>query len=622
MAEASSCHGGASSVTLAREWWMGRVEIDTSAPFESVKEAVTLFEGTDLWKSAQNRQPIRSPAAELSCADVLAIREQTENMEKELVLKERETLDVLKELESTKMIVNELKMKIKEKVSQNIQPPPGDEPAIESSDIKEEDQRNIVKIKEEEASKVIQSSPKDEQAKQTKNIKEVGEKILLSQEDEHEKQSKNISEENQRNIVKIKEEESSEKIQPTPEDEVAENQRGNLLKIDGGQEVSEKIQANESGKSTPGPRLILEELKQAKFNLTRASGGLIDVKSSVESLSRQIKMERAALDKTRERIRKNSSKISELEKELHQTRLMIQFSRINGCGGATYPPDISLELHKLNSEVDQYKKMAEAGESEVSRLRAEIDRLKAATKTAELRFLAAEKAADAARAAESSAVEKVKAAESKNSGATITLAKEELEDLSKKAREAEELCTERMTAAMAAVGEANASKEEMLWRVEEATMELKASRKALIEALAAAESAREGKIAAEAALRRWRRRRQPDDAPRFKNPSPGLHPHHHRPTLSIGQILSQKLNGPSDLTAQTSFRSQPEISFGQMLASATGKPKTKKHFVLARLSVLGNPARSSQTAPNSKKKKKKKTIMAQEPQPSTKLTRG
>ncbi|KAF2306526.1 hypothetical protein GH714_019086 [Hevea brasiliensis] len=71
-----------------------RAEIDTSAPFESVKEAHEEEE-----------------------VDISKLEEQAALLEKDLIVKERKTLDVLKELETTKLMVEELKLKLQKQAS-------------------------------------------------------------------------------------------------------------------------------------------------------------------------------------------------------------------------------------------------------------------------------------------------------------------------------------------------------------------------------------------------------------------------------------------------------------------------------------------------------------------------
>lgn len=207
---------------------------------------------------------------------------------------------------------------------------------------------------------------------------------------------------------------------------------------------------------------------------------------------------------------------------------------------------------------------------------------------------------EAARAAEVIALAEIKAlSNSENSHGVllqkpdgVTLSFEEYSALTCRAREAEELSKGKVIEAMLQVDEANISKVEILRRVEEATEEIKTSKKALEEALNRVEAANRGKLAVEEALRKWRsehgqRRRSVQNSTKFKNSYPSHHRRDSRmldvngldlvsdgpspvlkPTLSIGQILSRKLLMPDEFEPgihKDKSTVKQKMSLGQML---------------------------------------------------------
>ncbi|CAM8892205.1 unnamed protein product [Rhodiola kirilowii] len=468
---------------MAEDEPVTRAEIDTSPPFESVKEAVTRFGGSGFWIPLHL---LRDPHLGLEQFDIDKVGEQAAELERRLTAKEQETLDVLKEVETTKRILEGLKLKIHGNAFSSATTP-ASLPSLAS------------------------------------DTKSTG--------------------------------------------------------------------------LAPSADLILTELKQAKLNLSKTTNDLSEIRASVEILNKKAEKQQSAIEMTRER-QLSSTDLPE------PTKINTQIANCSESIKDTQKANIiSRELEQLNFEADQFIKMAEAAKSELSRAMSGTEHTNTSMRTAEMRWFAAKKMEEAARAVEAVALAEMNSIERGDYHPTMLLLQKPerpfqalLERCSPAtdSRKSRSQSHKRVLDAMFQIDEAHISKFAIMKKLEEATQEVRQSKKALEEAFDRVEVANKQILETGEVVRRWGSDRGHRTQPvcsspittKYTIPNPSQYsaycneihgsPNHEnpetkhviRPITSVGELLSRKQIIPEDdeyVTFDGHHRNGPKVSLSQML---------------------------------------------------------
>lgn len=264
-------------------------------------------------------------------------------------------------------------------------------------------------------------------------------------------------------------------------------------------------------------KTVTSELDGAKESLHKVA----EEESSLKSLLESLKLELEKVKKEHLELKEKEAETEAIAGHLHvklrksKSELEAAFSEEAKVWGAS--EEMISTLQQLSLESENARSQAEEMKKQAEELKKEAEVTRSALEEAEKRLKIALEEAEEAKTAEVRALDEIKVisertsaarASTSESGAQITISREEFESLSRKVEESEKLAEMKVGAAMAQVEAVKASENEAVKRLEATQKEIDDIKAATEAALKRAEMAEAAKKAVEGELRRWREREQ------------------------------------------------------------------------------------------------------------------
>ncbi|KAL0550197.1 hypothetical protein IC582_014701 [Cucumis melo] len=551
-------------------------EIDTSAPFQSVKDAVNLFgEGA----FSGERLIVRKAKQPHSAEKVFAKETQLHLAEKELSklkdqLKNAEITksEALVELESTKRAVDDLTKKLqllresKESAIKDSEVAKARAKQFEEAngsnhsgndygwkqDLETTRDQYMVVIGEldaakQELRKIRQDSDASLEAKvvalkqvaeaeesvKTHKLKanELSKEILAARESieklklaslqAHKEQEKIFVEKDiQRQSYKAALEESAKKLFSLQKEIDPDLTRNLELQLSETMNEIGKLQKQMEDKKAldlDSVKNVTSELDDAKESLQKAAEEERSLRNLVEALKLELENVRKEHSELKEKEAEAESTAGNLHVKLRKTKSELEAYLAEESKARSACEEMLSTLDQLSSETENARRGAEEMTNKAEDLRKEAEGTRIALEDAEKQLRVALDEAEEAKAAEARALDQIKVlsertnaarASTSESGANITISREEFESLSRKVEESDTLAEMKVAAALAQVEAVKAGENEILKKLEASQKEIEDMKTATEEASKKAKMAEAAKKAVEGELRRWREREQ------------------------------------------------------------------------------------------------------------------